>query len=119
MTPPPRLAPDGGSEIDVDALREAVAALVDGWPDIDETVMFGCPSFRADGELFAVVSDQGLSLTKLPDDERDRLADDYGVQPFDAGGRQVSGWATVAVVPEAVETLEEYVRASYDVARES
>lgn len=96
-------------------LRGLVTAVAD-WPGVEERTMFGCPSFTADGELFAVVSNQGVSITKLPEAHRAELEDTVPVSPFDAGGRTVSGWATVPPESAAPEVLEPFLRASYEAA---
>ena len=106
-----------GDEV-AEALRERVLDVVGDWDRVEAVEMFGLPSFTADGELFCVVSAQGVSLTKLPDEERAELAEHADVGPFDADGRTVEGWATVA--PDALPddaTLEPFLRASYEVAR--
>ena len=103
-----------------EALRERVLAVVGDWDGVEAVEMFGLPSFTADGELFCVVSAQGVSLTKLPDGERAALEELVAVGPFDADGRTVERWATVATadLPDD-ETLEPFLRASYEAAREA
>ncbi|MFC7071137.1 TfoX/Sxy family protein [Halobaculum lipolyticum] len=98
-------------------LRARCDRTTENWPGVAHTTMFGCPSYTADGTLFAVVSTQGVALTRLPDAERERLAADHPVEPFEAGGRTVGRWA---VVPPAAATacdLDRYLRASYEAAR--
>lgn len=114
---------DGGSEpadgdAPVDALRDRVGRLVDDWDDVEMVTMFGLPSFTAREELFCVVSEQGVSLTDLPPPDREVLETLVDVSAFDAGGRTVDRWATVAPadLPDD-ETLRRFLRASYDSAR--
>ncbi|WP_396610837.1 MmcQ/YjbR family DNA-binding protein [Haloferax sp. S1W] len=99
-------------------LATAVQQGVDSWPDVEQTTMFGCPSFRANGTLFAVVSEQGVSLTSLPREERAELAAQQQVVPFEANGRLVGSWATVHIDPSHVGDLEDAIRASYEAARD-
>lgn len=102
-----------------EALRERVRGVVGDWDRVETVEMFGLPSFTVDGELFCVVSNQGVSLTKLPDEERSALAEHAEVGPFDAEGRTIERWATVP--PDALpddDTLEPFLRASYEAARE-
>jgi len=106
----------GYDETEVGDLRGTVATVAD-WPGVEERAMFGCPSFTADGELFAVVSNQGVSITKLPDAHRAELEATVTVTPFDAGGRTIEGWATVPPESAAPEVLEPFLRASYEAAR--
>ena len=96
-------------------LRGTVAGIAT-WPDVRATVTFGCPSFSVDDELFALVSNQGVSITKLSDAHREELAAAVPVAPFDADGRHVEGWATVPPNSCAPEVLRPFLRASYEAA---
>lgn len=105
------------SNPEVESLRERITDLVEEWDGIEQVTMFGLPSFTAHGQLFCVVSEQGLSLTRLPDRGREELATIADVVPFDADGRTVEGWATVPAqgLPDD-ETLVPFLRASYEAA---
>jgi hypothetical protein len=100
------------------ALVTAVDDLVEGWPGVSRKTMFGCPSYVADGVLFAVVSEQGLSLTRLSDVDRARLERSVAIEPFEAGGRLVRTWATVRVEPDGVGggAVAEALERSYEAA---
>lgn len=108
-----------GEPAEAESLRDRIGDLVDGWDGVEQVTMFGCPSFTARGTLFCVVSEQGLSLTRLPPDDRAALDGLVAVSPFDADGRTVESWATVAPddLPDDA-TLEPFVRTSYEAARE-
>ena len=101
------------------ALRSAVAGVVVDWPGVAETDTFGCPSFTADGTLFAVVATQGVALPQLPDDGRADLEAAFPVESFAPGSRRVDSW--VVVPREAaladVDGLVPFLRASYEAAR--
>ncbi|WP_372911382.1 hypothetical protein [Salinigranum sp.] len=97
-------------------LRDAVDDLVMEWPGVSRKVMFGCPSYVADGVLFAVVSEQGLSLTRLSETQRAKLERSLSVEPFEAGGRLVRRWATVQVDPGRLAPVEHALRQSYEAA---
>ena len=55
-----------------DALKSAFDEVVLDWPDVTATTMFGCPSYQAEGTLFAVLVTDGVALTRLPSDHRER-----------------------------------------------
>lgn len=100
-------------------LKRAFEDLVLGWPDVTATTMFGCPSYRADGTLFAVLVTDGVALTRLPDDHRDEVARGFETGPFQAGDRTVTSWVQVTVDDAtAVDRLAPHVEASYEAARE-
>ncbi|MFC7249890.1 TfoX/Sxy family protein [Halomicroarcula sp. GCM10025324] len=98
-------------------LRTAFESLVDEWPDVDATTMFGCPSYRADGTLFAVLVTEGVVLTRLPPDQRAQLAAAFEAEPFQAGDRTVTSWVQVPVDDATLGPLVPYVEASYETAR--
>ena len=100
-------------------LRSAVAGLVSEWPGVAETDTFGCPSFTADGTLFAVVSTQGLALTQLADEEKKALAEAYPTESFAPGERRVDSWVVVprAAATDGFDGVEPFLRASYETAR--
>ena len=98
-------------------LREAFEREVLSWPDVSVQTTFGCPSYRVDDARFAVLSDQGVSLTCLPDDERRSLAATHRLRPFVSDGRAVSSWTTVSVTPETVDSVLPAVRQGYEAAK--
>ena len=97
-------------------LKSAFDALVADWPDVTATTMFGCPSYRADGTLFAVLVTDGVALTRLPDDHREQVAEAFETGPFQAGDRTVTKWVQVTVDGVELESLAPHVRASYESA---
>jgi hypothetical protein len=98
------------------SLRAAFEREVLTWPAVSTHTMFGCPSYLVDGELFAVLSDQGLSLTCLPDEDRRLLAATRRVFPFVANGRAVESWTTIAVTADDLDAVFPVVKKSYDAA---
>ncbi|CQR51280.1 MULTISPECIES: hypothetical protein [Haloferax] len=101
----------------VETLAAAVWREAASWPAVERTVLFGRPSFRANGTLFAVVSEQGLSFTSLPAASRAAVAARHRVLPFEANGRVVGSWVTVDIEPSRVAELSDALRASYETAR--
>ena len=99
------------------ALQTAFEDAVTDWPAVSATTMFGCPSYRADGTLFAVLVTEGLALTTLPARDREDLEASFDTGPFQAGERTVSKWVQVPARDAAdVDALLPYVRASYESA---
>lgn len=99
------------------AVKEAFEEMVLDWPGVTATTMFGCPSYRADGTLFAVLVTGAVALTQLPDEDRDEVAQSFETGPFQAGDRTVTRWVQVTIDDEADRsTLETFVNASYAAA---
>lgn len=98
-------------------LKAAFDEAVLDWPDVTAETMFGCPSYRADGTLFAVLVTGGVALTRLPDDQREPLGRSFETGPFEAGDRTVTKWVQVTVDDGSdLDSLRPYVRASYEAA---
>jgi len=98
-------------------LKTAFDERVASWPEVAARSMFGCPSYTADGTLFAVLVTDGVALTRLPDERRAELDRAFAVGPFRAGERTVPKWAQVTIAePAALDDLLPFVRASYETA---
>ncbi|MDX1748448.1 MAG: TfoX/Sxy family protein [Halobacteriales archaeon] len=99
------------------ALQSAFEEVVMDWPDVTATTMFGCPSYRADDTLFAVLVTDGVALTRLPADRREQVAKAFHGKPFLAGDRTVPKWVQVTVDDVAdLRALVPHVKASYESA---
>lgn len=99
-------------------LKATFEAAVLDWAEVEATTMFGCPTYRADGTVFAVLVTDGVALTRLPADARDRLAGEFQTGPFEAGGRTVTKWVAVDVDDDELDALLPYVEISYETALE-
>lgn len=100
-------------------LKATFEAAVLDWADAEATTTFGCPTYRADGTVFAVLVTDGVALTRLPHDARDRLAGEFETGPFEAGGRTVTKWVLVTLDDaEEFDELLPCVRESYETALE-
>lgn len=98
-------------------LKAAFDELVDGWSKVSQTTMFGCPSYQADGELFAVLTTDAVTLTRIPEDRRAEVIDAFDAGPFQAGDRTVTKWVQVPIDdPSEIDALESDVRMSYEAA---
>lgn len=101
-----------------DWLLLATRDVVGEWDGVEETTMFGCPSFRVHGTLFLVLKTEGIALTKLPEADRDELESTVETAAFTAHGRTVEKWVFVPTDDEtAVEALRPYIESSYDAAK--
>ena len=98
-------------------MRAAFEALVMAWPDVSTRKMFGCPSYRAQGHLFAVILTGSLVLTQLPPEVRQALPPELGATAFTAGPRTVLKWAQIPVSrPADLEPLLSFTELSYRTA---
>ena len=101
------------------ALKTAFEEVVLDWPDVTATTMFGCPSYQADGTLFAVLVTDGVALTRLPSDHREQVARAFETGPFQAAGRTVTKWVQVIINDvAALDSLVPHLKASYESALE-
>lgn len=101
------------------ALKGAFDDVVSDWPEVTATTMFGCPSYRADGTLFAVLVTDGVALTCLPSDHHAKVEQAFDTGPFRAGDRTVATWVQVTIEDVAdLDALVSHVKASYESALE-
>lgn len=88
-----------------------------GWADVTTRKMFGCPAYRAQGHLFAVILTGSLVLTELPPEVRSTLPPELGATAFSAGTRMVPKWAQFPVTyPADLEPLLALAELSHQVA---
>lgn len=103
-----------------EATRLAVESVVADWRAVTLERLFGYPTYHADGTIFVLVANDGVALTRLPEEDRKRLVESHDVGPFEAGGQTIEKWVYVAVGPGNVDALGPFLRASYAAAlRES
>lgn len=101
------------------ALKSAFDEIVLDWSDVTETTMFGCPSYQAEGTLFAVLATDSVTLTRLPSDYREQVPQAFETGPFQAGERTVTKWVQIAIDDVArLDSLVPHIRASYESGRE-
>jgi hypothetical protein len=101
------------------ALKSAFDEVVLDWPNVTAKTMFGCPSYQADGTLFAVLVTDGVALTRLPSDHREQVSQAFETGPFQAGERTVTKWEQITIddVTE-LDSLVPHINASYESALE-
>lgn len=78
-------------------MKEVRLALEDqifAWPGVVQKRMFGCPGYRADDNLFAILTSGAVVLTKLPAADREELLRRPGASVFHVDNRTVKGWVT-------------------------
>ena len=68
--------------------------------------MFGCPCYKIVGRLFAFLVTDGLVLTQLEDQDRNKLLDEYCGEPFQAGKKIVHTWVQVPL--DSQDQLADY-----------
>ena len=105
------------SETSMKEVRAAFERTVLGWPGVTKKTMFGCPSYQAEGELFAFLVDRGLVLTRLDEADRTNLARRLHGGPFASGERTVAHWIRIPLAERtALRPLWPAVRRSYAAA---
>ena len=95
-------------------LREAFEKTVLPWKKVTTRSMFGCPTYLAEGKLFAFLVSEGVVITQIRKRDRERLSEDFPTEPFTAGEREIERWVKVKI--DSVESLGRvipYVKKSY------
>ena len=97
-------------------LRAAFEDVVLDWRGVEPMTMFGCPAYRADGVLFALLVTEGVVLTRLPAESRETLEAAFETGPFSGSSRPPKQWVQVVVDAPAMVDLVPFVRDSYEAA---
>lgn len=100
-----------------EATKLAVESVVEDWAAVSQRRLFGFPAFYAGGTIFVLIANDGIALTRLPEDDRERLSESHDVGPFEAGGQTIGKWTFVPAGPGDVDDLVPALRASYGAAR--
>lgn len=104
-------------EDDAGDLRAALEEEIMTWEGVTKRNMFGCPSYMAEGTLFAMVVTGAVVLTHLPPEARVILASLAKVEPFQAGRKLIHKWAQVCIDhPNQIPAIIPYVHMSYRAA---
>jgi hypothetical protein len=104
-------------EDDAGDIRVALEEHILTWDGVTKRKMFGCPSYMADGTLFAMVVTGAIVLTHLDPQSRVTLASIAKVEPFKAGRKLIHKWAQVCVDhPSQIAAIVPYVHESYEAA---
>ncbi|MDD1676672.1 MAG: TfoX/Sxy family protein [Methanomicrobiales archaeon] len=99
-------------------LREKFEAIVLGWEGVTKKTLFGSPSYAAGSVNFAMLVTGGIVLTRLDEEQRDRLLEDPNAGYFAAHGRIMKRWVRISIgdVSE-IERYLPWITASYAAAR--
>ena len=98
-------------------IKEAFEADVLLFPEVNPRKMMGCPCYMAGNKMFATIVDDAIVITKLEEDDRDRLMVDHAAGPFTHGTKVMSKWMKVPVEKEGdLEHILPYVKRSYEAA---
>lgn len=98
------------------ALRTRFEGMVADWEAVTTHTMFGHPSYKAGGTIFALLRTEGVVLTRLPAAERERVEAEFGAGPFETGRGTIDKWVYVPVGADDLDDLEFAVRASHGAA---
>ena len=98
-------------------IRSLFEKEVMGWSKITKRTMFGCPSYLADGKLFAFLVTDGIVITQIRKRDREGISEVFETEPFKVGEREITRWLKVTIEqPEKVKRLMRLVRKSYQFA---
>ena len=98
-------------------IRHALEKTIMPWPGVTKKMMFGCPSYRANGNVFAVILTNGVGIPRLTEVDKGSVAGKFPSGPFLAGGRVIRKWIVVRVrKPEDLEPLVPWIERSYQSA---
>ncbi len=90
------------------------------WPQVSTRMMFGCPSYQANGKLFAFLVTNGIVITQLAQADRDRISRQYNITSFKAGKRTVRNWVRLSIESKLdLIRIMPFVRKSYQSALRS
>ncbi|MEN6343086.1 MAG: luciferase family protein [Methanospirillum sp.] len=107
------------SEAESGELGRKVEEIVMEWPGVTEKKLFGSPAYLVGKTNFLMLVTGGIVLTRLGDQEKDRLLEDPRADYFVGHGRVIKKWVQVSVPsPEDLDAFVPCIRSSYETSRD-
>jgi hypothetical protein len=95
-------------------LRRKLEEKVLNWPDVTAKKMFGSPSYFVKGKLFAFVITEGVVITNLRKEEREKIPTSHQTSPFTAYGKTMKKWVKLETDADNLESIIPYIAKSYE-----
>jgi len=104
-------------EKEMGKVREALERTVLRWRGVTTREMMGCICYFYGSKFFALLITDAVVITKLPEEGRTRLTQEFGGKPFTMGGKAVKTWVSVPVKrPGDLTAIVPFVKTSYETA---
>ena len=104
-------------ESESDEIRSIFEKEVLGWSRISIRKMFGCPTYLADGKLFAFLVTKGIVITQIRLRDKEEISEVFETEPFKVGEREITRWLKITIDhPEKIKRLMRLVKKSYQYA---
>jgi luciferase-like monooxygenase len=102
-----------------DAKMKSVKAALEkeilAWPMVEAKTMFGCPSYRAKGTLFAGMQTGWIALHALTPEQRKRALEKPFARPFQVMGKTMGKWVQLEAKKSGdVDRVIPFLRACYE-----
>jgi hypothetical protein len=98
-------------------IRDIFEKEVMGWSRVSKRTMFGCPTYLADGKLFAFLVTNGVVITQIRLRDREEIGEIFETEPFTVGEREITRWLKVTIgQPEKTKRIMRLIRKSYQFA---
>jgi hypothetical protein len=98
-------------------MRDIFEKEVMGWSRVSKRTMFGCPTYLADGKLFAFLVTNGVVITQIRLRDREEISEIFETEPFTVGEREITRWLKVTIgQPEKTKRIMRLIRKSYQFA---
>jgi len=78
-------------------LRLKIEKEILSWPNVTTKKMYGCPCYKNKEKLFAFLVTDGVVLTKVSEQDKIQLSEEFTVKPFQAGKRTMNKWPQISV----------------------
>jgi hypothetical protein len=98
-------------------LRSHFENQVLSWSKVEAKKTFGCPCYKANGNLFVFLVNKGVVITNLNENDRQFLSKRFHVIPFQANNRSIKKWVKLQYEnKEILNHIISYIKQSYEIA---
>lgn len=103
------------SEEETRDIRLAFEEHVLNWAGVTKKKMFGCPCYKVDDKLFAFLVTKGVVITKLDENEREAITNQFHTTSFQAGKKIVKNWTRIPTEYKSdIDKIMPFVKKSYN-----
>jgi hypothetical protein len=102
------------SEEKMQKLRLKIEKEILNWPYVTTKKMFGCPCYKYKDKLFAFLVTDGVVLTKVNEQDKMKLSEEFSIKPFQTATRTMNNWPQIPIDESSnLDKIIPFIKNSY------
>lgn len=101
-------------------ITKAFEEVIAEFPLAGPKKIFGYDVYAANRKMFAWTNEDSITLTTLPEEDRNRLIEQYDAYPYQNGNRIFTKWLMIPIPnKKTLSALKPLIRKAYEAAMEA